>query len=293
MTGPALSSPLVSTQWLADYLGTDNLVVVDATVLPFVTPAGKSGLVSGHEQYLVDGHIRGAVFADLLEEFSDQGARVPFTHQGADEFALSVGALGIDNDTAVVIYDRSLGQWASRLWWLFRANDYDRVAVLDGGYTKWIAEDRETDVGHVEPNRAVFTATPRPELWVTSADLEAVLDGTETAALVCALPPKEFSGEEGGRARKGHIPGSSNVPVARLINRETNAFLREPELREAFGSLVDEPRVVAYCALGIAATADALALTVLGAKNVAIYDGSMFEWSANENLPVKSLVEGS
>lgn len=291
MTGPALGSPLVSTQWLADYLGSDSLVIVDATVLPFTNPNGKPGLVSGHEQYIVDGHIPGAVFADLLNDFSDPEARLPFTHQNADDFAIAAGALGVDNESTVVIYDRSLGQWASRLWWLFRANGYDRVAVLDGGYVKWLAEDRSTDVGHVDPTTAVFVSSPRPDLWVTSSDIESVLASGDATALLCALPAKEFSGEEGSRARNGHIPGSSNVPVATLINRETNTFLPEPELRAAFGELLEQDRIVSYCALGIAATADALALTVLGAKHVSIYDGSMVEWSSDESRPVHNLVE--
>jgi thiosulfate/3-mercaptopyruvate sulfurtransferase len=289
MTGPALSSPLVSTQWLADYLGSDSLVVLDATVLPFATPVGKSGFLSGHEQYLVAGHIPTALFADLIEAFSDTEARLPFTHQAPAAFAEAVGALGIDNETTVVVYDSSVGQWASRLWWLFRAAGYDRVAVLDGGYTKWLAEGRQTDVGHLESTPATFVAVERPELWATKSDIEDVLAGTATAALVCGLPPKEFSGEEGSRARRGHIPGSISAPAGRLVDRETNALLPESALRETFGPALDQPRIVAYCAAGIAASADALALTVLGARNVAIYDGSLLEWTADDRLPVTTL----
>jgi thiosulfate/3-mercaptopyruvate sulfurtransferase len=289
MTGPALPSPLVSTQWLADYLGNESLVVLDATVLPFVSPTGKSGFLSGHEQYLVNGHIPTALFADLIEEFSDTEARLPFTHQSPEAFAIAAGALGIDNETTVVVYDSSVGQWAARLWWLFRAAGYDRVAVLDGGYTKWLAEGRDTDVGHLEPTPARFVAQERPELWATKSDIEDVLAGTATAALVCGLPPKEFSGEEGFRTRRGHIPGSISAPAGRLVDPETNALLPESRLRETFGPALDQPRIVAYCAAGIAASADALALTILGHGNVAIYDGSLLEWTADDRLPVVTL----
>ena len=289
MTGPALSSPLVSTQWLADYLGSDSLVVLDATVLPFATPTGKSGFLSGHEQYLVNGHIPTALFADLIEAFSDTEAPLPFTHQSPAAFAEAVGALGIDNETTVVVYDSSVGQWAARLWWLFRAAGYDRVAVLDGGYTKWLTEGRQTDVGHLEPTPTTFIAGERPELWATKSDIEDVLAGTSTAALVCGLPPKEFSGEEGSRVRRGHIPGSISAPAGRLVDRETNALLPESDLRETFGPALDQPRIVTYCAAGIAASADALALTILGQKNVAIYDGSLLEWTADDRLPVATL----
>jgi thiosulfate/3-mercaptopyruvate sulfurtransferase len=290
MTGPSLIAPTVSTQWLADYLGSDKLIVLDATVLPFKRPDGKGGYLSGHEQYLVEGHIPTALFADLIEEFSDTEAKLPFTHQSPDDFARAAGALGIDNETTVVIYDSSVGQWASRLWWLFRANGFDRVAVVDGGYTKWLAEDRESDVGHIEPKPATFVAEARPELWVSRADVEAIVNGTSNAALVCGVPPKEFSGEEGSRARRGHIPNSLNVPAGRLVDRETNALLSEDGLRAAFGPALHEERVVAYCAAGIAAAADALALTLLGHRNVAIYDGSLIEWTADDALPVVNLI---
>jgi thiosulfate/3-mercaptopyruvate sulfurtransferase len=289
MTGPALASPVVSTQWLADYLGHAELVVLDATVLPFATPAGKPGFLTGHEQYLVSGHIPTALFADLLDPLSDPESKLPFTHPAASDFAAAIGALGIDNETTVVVYDSSIGQWASRLWWLFRTFGYDRVAVLDGGYKKWVAEGRETETGHREATPATFVATERPELWVTKGEIETVVSGASSAALVCALSPKEFSGEEGVRARRGHIPGSTNTPAITLVNRETNALLPEAELREAFGPVLDHPRVVAYCAAGILATADALALTLLGHRNVAVYDGSLFEWSADERLPVATL----
>jgi thiosulfate/3-mercaptopyruvate sulfurtransferase len=289
MTGPTLASPLVSTQWLADYLGSDHLVVLDATVLPFATPAGKPGFLSGHEQYLVSGHIPTALFADLIEEFSNPEIRLPFAHTSVEAFAAAVGALGIDNETTVVVYDSSIGQWASRLWWLFRTFGYDRVAVLDGGYTKWLAEGRETEVGHREPTPAIFVAAERPELWVTKADVEDIVEGRSDAALVCALPPKEFSGEEGSRARRGHIPGSTNTPAGRLVDRDTNALLPEDALRQAFGPTLESDRIIAYCAAGILASSDALALTLLGHLNVAVYDGSLFEWSADERLPIATL----
>jgi thiosulfate/3-mercaptopyruvate sulfurtransferase len=276
-----LDSPLVSTQWLADHLGADDLVVVDATVLPYVQPNGRPGYLGGHESYLVNGHLPGAVFADIIDEFSEPEGQYPFTHPTPERFASAAGALGIDNDTTVVIYDAVVGQWAARLWWLFRAAGYDRVAVLDGGYTKWTAEGRETDVGHVDPSPRAFTVVERPELWVTKADVAAIVRGEAAGALVCGIPPKEFTGEEGHRARRGHIPGSHSAPAGRLVDRESNTFLGADALRETFAPVLDDERVVAYCNGGIAAASDALALTLAGHRNVAIYDGSLNEWAAD------------
>jgi thiosulfate/3-mercaptopyruvate sulfurtransferase len=277
---PELHSPVVSTQWLADHLGADDLLVVDATVLPFTQPNGKHGHLSGHEVYLVNGHLPGAVFADLIEEFSDPDGSYPFTRPDTARFEAAAGALGVGSQTAVVVYDAAVGQWAARLWWLFRAFGYDNVAILDGGSQKWIAEERETTTGHVEPVPAEFVANERPELWADRADVEAIVDGTAPAALVCAVPPRDFTGETG----PGHIPGSLGVPAGRLVDRDTNALLPLDQLRALFASVLDEERVVVYCKGGIAAAADALALTLLGHTDVAIYDNSLNEWASAGEL---------
>ena len=281
-----LPGPLVSTQWLADHLGADDLVVLDATVLPYTQPNGRPGYLSGHEQYIIDGHLPGAVFADLTEVFSDVDGSYPFTRPSAELFELAAASVGVSNESTVVVYDNVVGQWASRIWWLFRAFGYDNVAVLDGGLVKWRAEERETDIGHIEPVVASFTAVERPELWVDKAYVEQVVDGEVDAALVCGLPPAEFSGDAGHRSRLGHIPGSVSAPAGRLVDRATNALLPVAALRSTFAPVLDEPRIVTYCAGGIAAASDALALTLLGHRNVAIYDGSLNEWVADADAPV-------
>lgn len=285
---PLVTSPTVSTQWLADHLGSDKLVVLDATVL--LSSGLHHGYVSGHEQFILTGHIPGAGFADLLETFSDPDGRFPFTKPDQARFEAAVSALGIDNDTTVVVYDAVVSQWASRIWWLFRTWGYDRVAVLDGGLTKWTAEGRETEIGHHEVTPATFTGRERPDLWADKAYVESVAGGSVQAGLVCGTPPKDFSGEASARPRAGHIPGSISVPAGRLVDRDSNALLGETELREKFAPVLEENQIVAYCAGGIAAAADALALTLLGHRNVVIYDGSLNEWAAD---PDAALVVGA
>ena len=283
---PALTSPLVSTQWLADHLGSEGLLVADASVVNFTQPNGRIGYLSGHEQYLLDGHVPGAVFADLIEELSDPEGAYPFTRPDAERFAAAAGALGVGDETTVVVYDSAVGQWAARLWWLFRAFGYDRVAVLDGGLKKWIAEGRELALGHVEPVATTFTAVPRPELWVDKADVEAVVRGEREAALVCSTPPKEFTGEVSSRSRAGHIPGSTSAPAAFLVDREHNTVLDAEALRERFAPALGAPQIITYCGGGIAAASSALALTLLGERSVAVYDGSLNEWAADRDAPL-------
>jgi thiosulfate/3-mercaptopyruvate sulfurtransferase len=297
LTAPIVTTPLVSTQWLADHLGSDGLVIADATVLPVASqnpaaagPAadGPATYVSGDEQYLVHGHIPGAVFADLIDEFSDRHAQFGFTRPDATQFESAAAGLGVDNDTTLVVYDNSVGQWAARLWWLFRAFGHDRVAVLDGGLRKWAAEDRPMEFGYVAARAAgPFTASERPELWADKASVSLVATGESNGSLVCGLPASEFRGDtRGHRARAGHIPRSISAPASRLVDRDTNSFLPAADLQQIFSTVTADAPAITYCAAGIAAASDALALTILGHGDVSIYDGSLNEWAADANAPL-------
>jgi thiosulfate/3-mercaptopyruvate sulfurtransferase len=284
---PVLTAPVVSTQWLADHVGADDMVVVDASVLALRDDEGTltGRYVGGHDQYLAHGHVPGAVFADLVVDLSDDRGALPFTRPSTERFAAAAGALGIANHVTVVVYDSGAGHWASRLWWLFRAAGYDDVAVLEGGFSTWLAEGRPVDVGHVEPTPARFVAHERPDLWVDKAFVERVVAGDEQAALVCASPRSEFDGLTGRRPRLGHIPGSVSVPADELVGDDRRVD-RPARLREAFAPVLDAERIVLYCGAGISAATDALALTLLGVRDVSLYDGSLDEWAADAEAPL-------
>jgi thiosulfate/3-mercaptopyruvate sulfurtransferase len=296
-SSPASRSHLIATDELAGLLGaggrtSGEIVVVDATVVPVQGFDGHPAYVTGHEQYLVSGHIPGAVFADLIEEFSDPDGAFAFTRPGAARFARAATALGIDRETRVVVYDHALGQWAARLWWLFRSFGHGRIAVLDGGLRKWAAEERPIEIGHVAPAASTgYLAVEVDGFWADKERVHRAVSGEQPAALVCGLAPREFSGETGHRPRLGHIPGSLSAPAARLVDRQTNAFLPDEALRAVLADAVDSPApVVAYCAGGVLASADALALALLGRDDVTVYDGSLNEWSADENAPLATTV---
>lgn len=286
----SLPGPLVSTQWLADHLGADDLLVVDASVATFTQPNGRTGMFSGHEQYIAEGHLPGAVFADLLDDFSDPDGRFPFTRPDAPRFAAAAGAIGIGPDTRVVVYDAQHGQFAARLWWLLGAFGHDDVAVLDGGLTAWRAEGRGTVRGHVEPTPARFAPVERRERWADKAEVEAIVRGERDGVLVCAAPWKEFTGEVSSRARAGHIPGSASAPVTRLVDRDTRRAVADDEVRSILEPALGAGRVVTYCGAGVAATSAALHLVRTGATDVAVYDGSLNEWAADPEAPLATLV---
>jgi len=282
---PVLTAPIVSTQWVADHLGADDMVLVDASVVATTLADGSRDWRTGHESYQLDGHVPGAVFADLPGAFSNPTSPLPLTRPDEAAFEAAVGALGITNDSCVVVYDSGRGQWAARLWWLFRAFGHDEVAVLDGGWSAWRREERPYDLGVVTRPPTTFLAEERPDAWADKRFVEQVVAGDEDAVLVCALPRDEFDGAPTPWARPGHIPGSRAVPLDDVLD-EDGRFRRDAELRAALGTATGDRRVVVYCGAGVQAASDALALHLVGHTSVSLYDGSLAEWAADPAAPL-------
>lgn len=277
---------IVSTEWLAANRRSADLVVLDASVEKMTGPDGARLWRPAADAFAA-GHIPGARFADLATAFSDPDARFSFMRPSAARFAEAAAELAVTGSERIVVYDNSTGIWAARLWWLFRAFGHDDVAVLDGGIAAWRASGLPVETGPAAATApGVFTARPRPGRFVDRADVEAIVAGDRPGLLACVLRPPVFAGTEQNYARPGHIPGSLNLPYGELVGPD-NRFRPEAELRAALAPLLAaaEP-VVLYCGGGITAAGTALLLTALGAPDVAVYDGSLEEWSADPSLPM-------
>ena len=279
---------LVSTAWLADHLHDPDLRIFDVTVHLRPSTTGPYVIESGRADYLA-AHIPGAGFIDLASDLSDTGSPLPFTMPTLAALAQTLGAAGIGPTSRIVAYTTASPMWATRLWWMLRSASVDNVAVLDGGLARWRAEGLPIEVGERRYPPSALTLTPRPGAW---ADRDAVLAavGDGDVCTLNALSAAVHSGRSSTNyGRKGHIKGSRNVPHAALLN-EDGTWRADAELRALFevvGAL-DRPRVICYCGGGISATMDALALTRLGHPNVAVYDGSMSEWSRDRDLPMEA-----
>ena len=278
---------IVSVEWLREHLNDVDLVVVDATTHLTTDADGSPHPLSGVATYRPE-HIPGALFADLIEEFADPGSSLPATAPDHERFAAVAGALGIGDGATVVVYDQHEGFWATRFWWHLRYEGFDQVAVLDGGLPAWKAAGHEVTDVIPEPTRRTFTGTRRPELIRSTDEIAAGLDDEKTV-LVNVLDEATYRGETDTYARRGHIPGSINLPVFTLRNPETGTLRPVEELRSEFeaAGLLDEDRtVVTYCGGGIAATGVAHALALAGRSDVAVYDGSMTAWAGSPDLPL-------
>jgi thiosulfate/3-mercaptopyruvate sulfurtransferase len=277
----------VSVAWLQEHLGDRDLIVVDATSHNVIPTDGSPSPVSGHELFL-EKHIPGAVFADLLGAFADPDADQVWTVPTSERFAHAAGALGIGDGVRVVVYDRDEGFWATRFWWHLRLEGFTAVSVLDGGLQAWVAAELPTTACASTPTPREFVPDRRSELIRSTAEVFAALDD-ESTVLVNVMDEAAYRGDSTAYARQGPIPGSINVPVADLWSPETGELRPVEDLRRELGAagLLDSSKnVVAYCGGGIAATAIAHALALLGRSDVAIYAGSMRAWSADPDLPL-------
>ena len=291
MTTPGFVHPefLVETDWLADHLTDPNVLVFDCTTHLIPDPKTTYQVVPGREDF-EKGHIPGAQFVDMLRDVSDTSQRLRFMRQSPDEFAAAMRRFGVNNTTRVVTYSSANVWWATRMWWLLYEFGYDNAAVLNGGWQKWSREGRAVETGPARPRPAGdFTVRAVRNLMVGKDEvLRAIGDGA--VCTINALLPQQHTGT-GGNAygRPGRIAGSVNLPAAHLLDPETNTFLPADELRrrfEAIGAM--DKQVINYCGGGIAASADALALVMLGHTDVKLYDASLSEWARDPTLPMET-----
>jgi thiosulfate/3-mercaptopyruvate sulfurtransferase len=289
MTDFAHPEFLVETEWLERHLDDPRLVVLDCTTHLIPDPKTVYRVVPGRTDFAT-GHIPGAQFLDLQADLSDNGHRLRFMKPSADAFAAAMGRFGVGDGGRVVAYSTTTPQWATRVWWLLRVFGFDSAAVLNGGFRKWTAEGRPVEVGpaRARPPARFTVREERPLMADKEAVRRAVGDGA--VCTLNALSAEQHAGAGGNSyGRVGRIAGSVNLPAAQLIDPATGAFLAADELRRRFAEVGALDReVITYCGGGIAASADAFILTMLGHDRVRLYDASMSEWANDPGLPMET-----
>ena len=274
---------LVSAEWLNEHLDDPNLVVLDCTVLVQMGGEGGFSISSGRASY-DDGHIPTAGFADLLGDLSDSASPYQFAVPSPEAFANAMNALGVNDNSRVVLYDSSGSAWAARVWWMLRWIGFDDAALLDGGLAAW------TNAGYPLSTEApirpagTLTVALRPELIVDKDEVHAAI-GDDSVNIIDALSEPVYRGDVTMYARPGHITGASNLPMTSLLD-DTGHFRPQNELDELLVGDRDT-RSITYCGGGIAASANAFAMTRQGFTDVAVYTASLQEWASDETLPME------
>jgi thiosulfate/3-mercaptopyruvate sulfurtransferase len=176
--------------------------------------------------------------------------------------------------------------WATRAWWMLHSCGHKNVSVLDGGIAKWLSENRAVATDNNEVEQGDFTVDLNNSVWADKSQVLAAIDDGDICT-INALAPDVYSGDaKMSYGRKGHITGSQNIFYDEVL--QDGCFRNAEQLTEVFSrqGVLQKPKVIAYCGGGISATIDALALKLIGHEDIAVYDGSMSEWVADEKLPM-------
>ena len=287
MTSQIWPNPLVSTGWLSENLDNPEVKIIDSsTLLPPKPDHSLYDVVPAIDDYR-KGHIPGAQFIDIEHELSTPHARFHFMLPTAEVFAQTMGRFGVSDDTMVVTYATTNHWWATRLWWTLKVFGHVNVAVLDGGFQKWWAEKKPVETGNAKPVTPAHRSLREPNTSLI-ANKESVLHHLQgqSVCLINALRREQHEGIGGVHyGRKGRIPQSINLPALEHVN-EDNTFKSIEELKMIFANTLSNEEIITYCGGGIAATSVALALDLLGHKNVKVYDASLTEWAADDALPM-------
>lgn len=267
-----IDNPLVSVHWLNKNLEASNIIILDASIAK----------VTDQNSTVETKQIPKARFFDIKNKFSDVSATFPSTVPSVEQFNLEAQNLGINNNSAIVVYDDKGIYSSARAWYLFKAFGFSNVAVLDGGLPEWENEnykvenkaDSTNEKGDFEGsfNKASFNFFD--DIKAISNDANCLILDARSSDRFNSIVPEPREG-----LRSGTIPNSINLPFASLMHE--NCLKPKEDLKAIFESLnISKKRLVFSCGSGITACVLALASEITGYKNFSVYDGSWTEYGS-------------
>lgn len=274
---------LIGTSDLDTHLADADWVAVDCRFQ-------LSDAAWGEHEYLIS-HIPGAAYAHLNNDLSGplNGTNGRHPLPAPDVLIQTLIRLGIGRGMQVVAYDQDNGMFASRLWWLLRWLGHDDVAVLDGGFRKWTAEQRRVASDKDVRSAVQLTGTPNMSMTADTAAVTAMLGGRDTI-LLDARAPERYRGDIEPIDRvPGHIPGAINHHFMLNVD-DRGVFLPAADLRRQLSATIGgipPDRVVCYCGSGVTACQNLLAMEVAGLHGAKLYPGSWSEWASDPARPIE------
>jgi thiosulfate/3-mercaptopyruvate sulfurtransferase len=275
---------LVSTEWLAEHMSAPDVRIVDASSC---LPTEDRDLRKEYDEE----HIPGAVFFDI-NDIADTDNPLPHMLPSAEKFSSKMRKLGLGDGNRIICYDSNGGYSAAcRAWWMLRVFGHEDVAVLNGGLPKWLAENRPVEDLPPPERERHFTARLNHFLV---RDVDQVISNVESAKeqVVDARSAGRFAGDDPEprpSRKKGHIPGSFNLPFPLLMDAKKDwVFRPAADIQAAIDTSGIDPSkpIVTTCGSGVTACVISMALFLMGHKEAAVYDGSWAEWGDHYDTPV-------
>lgn len=290
--GQALAvEPLVPAEWLNDNLENDDLVVLDIRY---------NGV---DREAFAAGHIPGSIYDSYRNGWRVEQGGVPGMLPEVAQLENKLGGLGIERDDTVVVVSTGDSSSdfgaAARIYWTLKVLGHEDVAILNGGYTGWEQQGFPVSSEPTDVTESEYRADYQPQL-VATAD-EVANAGDDGFQLVDSRSEEYFA----GRAKAGPARVAGTIPDSLLLD---NGTLVEGDAdgaayfitRERLESLLEEASVnyestgtITFCNTGHLAATDWFALSEIAElDNVAMYDGSLAEWTSDPDRPVQTQARG-
>lgn len=259
---------LVETEWVAAHAADRDVRIVDMR---------RSGYAAGH--------VPEAVY---LSPEAIRDANSPPTFLPTPEaFKAMMERLGISDTTRVVVYDET-GIYAPRFWWILNYFGHTNVALVNGGWRKWTAEQRPTSTTMPAVAAGRFTPKPTPKWLATASDVVAAIDQPGTK-IVDARTEREIGGApQANIKRGGFVPSSIPVYYEELLDQQHRTFKSADEIAQIYQSrgILPSHNVIVYCLVGMRASVDIFALYLIGYDSLKNYYGAWEEWGNRDDLPL-------
>ena len=278
-----MQTTIISADWLLSQ-DSDRITILDASY--FLPTMGRDGRAE-----FVQEHIIGAQFFDI-DTIKDEADPLPHMMPSASVFEAAMRDIGVHSDRQIIVYDNSPFLSSARAWWMLRYFGHLAVCVLDGGMEAWKQAGGKTEQGNPPAETGSFTAGPPEKAGLILFDeLRKAVENGSAQQIIDARAADRFNGlapEPRPGLRAGHIPGSLNLPINSLLDKQTGKLKTEQELQKLFddaGFDMNLPSVTT-CGSGVTAAGLTLALAILGKTDIRLFDGSWSQWGASD-APIK------
>ena len=281
---------LLETKWLAQHMGDPGLVVIDASPSQEYLTAHIKNAVSASfdsEVYLSRGV--NTSYGGGIDLFTDPDSPLPFKDGPPEYVGEIIRSLGINKDSAAVIYDNGASFHATRVFWTLSFHGLEKVYILDGGLEKWEMEGLPLTQQFPDVKKGNFVPSIPDQSIVVDTDYVLKNLGNPDVVLVDSNLSSWYYGDFLAYSRRGHLPNAINVPYPEYFG-DDKAWKPENELREMFQILGVSPdkEIIAYCGGNPAASSLYFTLRyVLGYPKVRFYLEALIGWLSDpRDLPV-------